>query len=357
MSGWQDISSTKDRSIASALQKLLRTLLWAIPGGILFNLVLTVYLSEQAPYEKLMQFPVVMLWCLSALSCLPWFMHALRIKNWSHFFSRPLALAECLRISAATHLGSAATPAIVGGSYLKLALLLENGFSAGLSSSIILLATLEDALVLLPILIVALISPGVRDIIPLPQPTALLARPGVWMVIIGMIAAVLIYIASNRSENPASHWFRIRQKAAAIRREWSDVSALISRFGKGRLLVNVLLNAVQWLARYLVLYFILIGLGISVPLDRLCVLQWSAFTAMLLVPTPGAAIGAEAAFMLLFKNHIPSSLLALTAAGWRWFTFYLPLALAVITFLVLHSRRPRAQLQARPSLNLKSGSS
>jgi len=341
----------------SALQKLLRTLLWAIPAGVLFNLVTIAYLNKQASFERLMEFPVVLLWCLSGLSCLPWFMHALRIKNWSHFFNRPLALAECLRISAATHLGSAATPAIVGGSYLKLALLLENGFSAGLASSVILLATLEDALVLLPILIFALISPDVRASIPLPPPDALFAKHGVWMVIIGMLAAVLFYIASRRSANRTSRWFRVRQKAADIRREWSDVSILISRYGKARLLVNVLLNAMQWLARYLVLHFILVGLRISIPLDRLFVLQWGAFTAMVLVPTPGAAIGAEAAFMLLFKNHIPSPLLALTAAGWRWFTYYLPLALAAITFLMLHARRLRAQLQAKPSLNLKSGSS
>ena len=302
MSGWPHISSTKDRSSKPALQKLFRTLLWAIPVGALFNLAMTVYLGEQAPYERLVEFPLVLLWCLSGLSFMPWFMHALRIKNWSHFFSHPLALAEWLRISAVTHLGSAATPAVVGGSYLKLALLLENGFSAGLASSITLLATLEDALVLTPALIFVLLSSDVRAAIHFPQPGHLFAKLGVWLGIIAILAVILISFMSRPSATRTSRWNRFRRKSAEICREWSYVYTSISRCGKKWLLVNVLINAVQWLARYLVLYFILTGLRIPIPLDRLFILQWSAFTAMMLVPTPGAAIGAEAAFMLLFKK-------------------------------------------------------
>ena len=101
----------------------------------------------------------------------------------------------------------------------------------------------------------------------------------------------------------------------------------------------MLLTTIQWSARYSVATAVIAFLGAPVRPLLYWVLQWATFTLMNAVPTPGAAGGAEAAFLVLYSPFIPPGTLGLATAGWRALViFYLPLSAAAVVFLLLGLR-------------------
>ena len=80
-------------------------------------------------------------------------------------------------------------------------------------------------------------------------------------------------------------------------------------------------------------------LGAPVQPVLFWLLQWVVFTVASFIPTPGAAGGAEAAFFLVYSPFVPSEVLGLATAGWRFLTFYLLLGLASILYLLIGERR------------------
>jgi uncharacterized membrane protein YbhN (UPF0104 family) len=85
----------------------------------------------------------------------------------------------------------------------------------------------------------------------------------------------------------------------------------------------------QWLTRFSILLAVLLALGLPDDLLSFFLLQWMVFVAMALVPTPGAAGGAEAAFLLVFGKIIPSAAVGPALAGWRFLTYYFMLLAGV----------------------------
>ena len=63
------------------------------------------------------------------------------------------------------------------------------------------------------------------------------------------------------------------------------------------------------------------------------ILGWFVYFAILFIPTPGAVLGAEAAFYLIFASLLSTDLIGLVTFGWRFLTFYLQLTLGIILFL------------------------
>ena len=119
---------------------------------------------------------------------------------------------------------------------------------------------------------------------------------------------------------------------------WSDareVFKLIRYNGKAWFCLSILLTGSQWLARYSIVSAIVAFLGLPAQPVLFWVLQWVVFTLSALIPTPGGAGGAEAAFFVLYSPFIPSSAMGLVTAGWRFFSFYLLLGLAAILYMIL----------------------
>jgi uncharacterized membrane protein YbhN (UPF0104 family) len=68
------------------------------------------------------------------------------------------------------------------------------------------------------------------------------------------------------------------------------------------------------------------------------VLQWVVFTIMSFIPTPGATGGAELGFTAVYAALLPAGTIGIATAGWRMFTFYVPVMLAALIFPLLASR-------------------
>ncbi len=70
-------------------------------------------------------------------------------------------------------------------------------------------------------------------------------------------------------------------------------------------------------------------------------LRWLVFFILTCLPTPGA----EAAFYMIFMNVILEQSMAISLMGWRYLTFYLPVALAAMLFLFTIKSRTKQSTQ------------
>lgn len=269
-------------------------------------------------------------WLLLAvlLGFVPWSMDTLRLRIWSGVLGTPLPLRSALRVVIGGDLGAAATPTAVGGIPVKVALLREEGISVSTGASLCGLKALEDGVFFLLAIPVGLALTAGSS---LPQFASLAGRvPVPGLVLAGAGVAVVV-----------------GGLAWSVRRSrWVDVvranAALVARAGMRRFAPSFLCTALQWSARYSAITALVAGLGAPVEPVRFWLLQWVVFTAMTLVPTPGAAGGAEAAFALAYGRILPAELMTWLVLGWRAVTFYLLLAVGAGVFALLEMQRLRA---------------
>ena len=87
------------------------------------------------------------------------------------------------------------------------------------------------------------------------------------------------------------------------------------------------------MSRYVIIYTLLLSLGVDVSFFETLLLGWFVYFVILFIPTPGATLGAEAAFYLIFASLLSNDLIGVITFGWRFLTFYLQLTLGIIIFL------------------------
>lgn len=99
------------------------------------------------------------------------------------------------------------------------------------------------------------------------------------------------------------------------------------RHEKNALAISFAVSLIQ-----LTLFFMIpitIGLGFQLSFSSLLyVIGASAFVAMVtaFIPLPGAAVGAEGSFFIVFRIFFPANLIVTTLLLWRIITYYLPVA-------------------------------
>ena len=142
------------------LARVIKTLIPIILVGIIGNLVFTIYTSDQNLLATILQFQPGLFLVAVALAILPWFGHALRTVIWSRFLKSPVSFKNSLRICLAHELGGAITPTVVGGTPIKLGLLMANKVPAGSAGMIVVLQVLEDLVFVLSSLPLAIYFAG-----------------------------------------------------------------------------------------------------------------------------------------------------------------------------------------------------
>lgn len=267
------------------------------------------------------------------LVLVPWATSTLRLWNWCRFLRTDIGLRSAFHAHLAGEVGAAVSPTAVGGAPFRIAALSERGLRLSRSTSISLLIAIEDLIFTAIALPVALVATGSRRL-PLPES----AGSGVpWndaapAAVVGI--AVLAYFVQKRRGHGGL--------GVRMRLFWLDIRIVMRRVGHrgiGILAGNVLLSGLHWSARYSVIAALVAGLGIETDALRLIVLQWLCLTMMTLIPTPGAAGGAEATFLLLYGPLIPGDALAVTMAVWRFLTYYFLIGLALLLTLRDFDRR------------------
>ncbi len=261
------------------------------------------------------------------LGFVPWIMDTVRLQLWAGVMDHTLPLRSALRVVVGSELGAAATPTAVGGIPAKVALLREEGVPASAGASLCALKTFEDGAFFLAAIPMAL-ALSANSV--LPQLRALGARvPVPELLLVGIAGTAVV---------GGVVWSGRRSRLAG---EMIANAALVARAGTRRFALSFLCTAVQWVARYSAVTALVAGLGAPVEPVQFFLLQWVVFTAMTLVPTPGAAGGAEAAFALAYGGILPSELMTWMVLGWRAVTFYMLIGAGAAVFALLELSRVR----------------
>lgn len=350
MSGEKEAAGEAGASIEavpkSRLDRIFRWAILFVPFGVLGNLALSWYATDHSVLRSLDELPRGYLALAVALGLVPWFTNALRIWIWARFISRRLTFRDAFRITIGAELASSVFPTSSGGEVFRWGMMLQKGITPGQAASIVTLGYLEDLIFFATALPAAVVIsrawelPVLRDVAGELRANALVTVAVAVAVIVAIHLLLRLLLAGRLGRKPRV-W--ARRRAARIRkrlrrtvRDFGGVLRLVRERGKLLFVLTLAITAVQWICRYSVVTALAAFLGAEVDPVLFFLLQWVIFTALVFVPTPGASGGAEAAFLLVYSALLPTRIIGIATAGWRFLTFYLQLALGAVIFALLN---------------------
>jgi len=326
---------------------IFRTSLILIPLGVIGNVVFTFLATDREILASLGAFPRRYLLLAIALALVPWVTNTLRLRIWTDFIGHRLRLREAFTVTLGTNLGAGISPTAVGGGVVKWGMLIQRGLSPGAAASLTTLTSVEDALFFMVAIPVAIYLTGAWDLPILRRiGTEVGANlPLILAIALGLALAIWLALAwinrRGRKQTRRGLWARMRHRIRSAWRDGVGVYELIIRRGKARFALSMTLVSAQWISRYSVITALVAFLGIPVDPVLFWLFQWVVFSLMVLIPTPGATVGAEATFALVYSALLPTQVIGVATAGWRFLTFYLQLTLAAIIFWILQWRLKR----------------
>jgi len=274
------------------------------------------------------------------LGVVPWGFTAARVWMWARFFGTPITARNALRVGIGTELGSSISPKAIGGAPVKVGLLVDSGVRTGTAASMLMLDNLVDIVFfagVAPAIAFATARwtlPEVQEVLGRLLDKALATTP--WIVGTIVVIATLLLIRRLRpGREPAGNAGTVRRALSGVRDEFLSAYQLVGKRGKSRFVIAVVLTTGLWGARCSVATAVLYGLGSEVDPVLFFLLQWVVFMMMVFVPTPGAALGAEASFGAVIDGFVVEGVLGILTAGWRFFSFYLPLLLGLAVMPLL----------------------
>jgi uncharacterized protein (TIRG00374 family) len=281
---------------------------------------------------------------LAGMLILPWLADTLRVQIWLRFLDKRERFTEVFRMTLATEMASALSPAAIGGSGAKLGWLISRGIAPGVASSIMALNALEDAVFFILALPLALLfssaaseSVTLNKLVDLMPRRDLISDHSAVFFLIGLLALcaaghltwkLLPWSFKSRIENWKGKF--THQLVLA-----KQTFRLMIAQGRWRFIATVGLSGLHWGCRFSMLTVLLVGLHQYVDPFNFFASQWLVFMLMKLVPSPGGAGSAELAFLFFYRSLLPENLLGLLVGVWRVLTFTLPVGLATLLFLAL----------------------
>ncbi len=282
----------------------------------------------------------------AVLGIAPWFFSSGRIWMWARFLDCPISFRDALRTTTATELTSSISPKAIGGAPAKVAVMIDSGVRPGRAASILLLDNLAD------VVFFAAIAPAIafftaRWKVPEVQEVLLrvldkLGTVAPWLLGAIALLVVVALVWRRRAPTRTDGGSKLRQALTQVRTDFLSAYALVARRGKLHSLAALGFTTGLWLTRASVATAVIYGLGQQADPILFFLLQWVVFAMMVFVPTPGAALGAEASFAAIFDGFVVEGLLGVLTAGWRFFSFYLPLLFGLVLMPLLSHKRDEA---------------
>ncbi len=320
------------------VRAILRRFIWVLPVTAAVSVGFTLVTTDGEQLLQLRNFALPFLAAAALLRLVPWVTKTLRLTNWLRFRGHPMSLGEAFRLTVTSELGSLISPTVVGGEPIKAGMLYARGISLGESTSLTTVEAVENITLYAigaPILLFFVSRRVFRRLgaeLSSQAEGGAAALSGVWLylliaVVLGAVATGLI-IAKRRGLLT-----RLVVKLRLFGRDFLRLYREMIRAGKLRFAGNLVLAAVHWAARYSVVTALAFSLGYQVDPLTVILLQWILFAVMMVVPTPGASGGAEAAFLILFSGILPAEAIGTILIGWRFVDYYLVsiIALAVVS--------------------------
>ncbi len=250
-----------------------------------------------------------------------------------HVSSGQLSFATSLRGQLSWDFFSNITPsAIGGGPFAAIYLAKDSRLSVGDTSAFLLLAMLLDqfwtALSVLIVLVGAAYGLSFPDEVGDAGLITLLCYFG-GMLTWTVIFAYAMLVKPQWLERSIAWLFTLRGLRRFESRAQREVKQLRERaklfrtHGFGFYLVGFLLTAASWIARYLMLVFMVWSIYPLLDKDLFFLRSMGMTLGSLVMPTPGAAGGVEGFYVLFLGPLIPAAMIAPTLLAWRVFGYYI----------------------------------
>lgn len=282
---------------------------------------------------------------LFALILASWLARAIKLHLLLHQIGVRPAFARTLNISLATDFAFVTTPAGVGGYVASVYYLRSAGGASGSGATTI--TAVDQGLDLVffglavPVAGLALVWSGQSH---------LLISFAFGATALSVLLVAAAWFARGRvagwvfGENMlVARWPRLREKQHALHGFWVKVGAhaALLRAGDPMFLFSVIgLTALQWLARYGVLWLALRLLGHDVAFALAFLLQVLVLHAALWTGVPAGGGGAEIGLSAMLAMWVPPASLATALLLWRALTLYTGLAAGAIAIALLaHGKR------------------
>jgi len=337
-----EVANDTSPRFAAGADKLLRRLFFLIPIGIIGNILFYLMTADRQMLASVLHFSPAYLALAVLMSIIPWFTCSLRLIMWSKFLKNSIDFPAAFKIAIGAELGAAVSPPLIGGSAVKIGMLMRQGFTGGAALSLSVLENIEDTIFFLVMVPLALTITSSWDLL---QGKALLAGLGTpipWtpLVGIGICVGVIFLLMRLRPVHTIPWLSKVKDTIRTVYSNFIATYHSIVRDGKSILVVTMVLTSLQWICRYSIISLLLASMGIPVRPVLFMVLQVFVFALTALVPTPGAAGGAEVMFSLMYRSFLPAGTIGLVTAGWRFLTFYFLLLLAAVLALLfgMHAR-------------------
>ncbi len=353
-----EIISNENSDLASAacpgkrFDSLFTKLLFVIPIGVIGNLIFSYAFADHTVMYSVARLSPVYLAIALFLGIVPWFTGSLRMFIWSSFLGKDVRYRDIVNIAINAELGAAVSPPLVGGGPVKIGMLMQRGFSGAMALSLTTLESFEDALFFLLMVPIALTVSSAWDLPIIRKSFSVYEHRSFW-IFLGA-ACILVFagaiLARSRSKEIMERFPLMRTIARHIKFfscQFIGIGREIMQKGKIVLALTMTLTMIQWACRYSIISLLLLGLGIPPRPLLFMALQVIVFALLTFIPTPGGAGGAEALFYAIYRSFLPTDMIGVVTAGWRFITFYFLLFMA--SGIVLFSRLKAAVPLSAPS--------
>ncbi|VGO11696.1 hypothetical protein PDESU_00242 [Pontiella desulfatans] len=273
-------------------------------------------------------------WMLVPLLALPvlvsWTCNGLRFWLMCRCIGNPLSLRRAWSIAVSSEFGVMASPGGVGGTAVRLGFLKRSGISFVHGGSLLAADVFLDLLFFVSITPFALYA--LLQYLSFDKTSLARTWNPLWLLL--LLIPIAVYALRKRmfqsvKKNEQMQKHRVagrirlaRQKALHGFRQGKTATALIFRNHRGVLLINFMLSALQFTARYSILPFAIWLLGIPVNPLPLIMMQGTLFMISMLVVAPGGGGSVELLAALALPQLMPTHLVGVAILLWRIFTYH-----------------------------------
>ncbi|HXY55508.1 MAG TPA: lysylphosphatidylglycerol synthase transmembrane domain-containing protein, partial [Nitrospirota bacterium] len=299
-------STIPSTGIPEWMDQLFQKLFFLIPIGIIVNIFFYLATTDRQALASVLHFSPLYFALAMLLSIVPWFTGSLRLLIWSRFLGNRITFPSVFKIAIGAELGAAVSPTLIGGSAVKLGMLMRHGFTGGAALSLSALENMEDIIFFLVMVPLSLTITSSWDLPQIMIVLEKLRNPTLWALLGGIVFCLCVILwLVKRKAGESRQWLPglavLKAKVRSVYNNFIGTYSLIAREGKFVFAMTMTLTSFQWICRYSIISLLLASMGIPVRPILFMVLQVFVFALMTLVPTPGATGGAEMMFSLMYR--------------------------------------------------------
>lgn len=274
-----------------------------------------------------------------------WFIDALRLCFTTRAWGKPIFYRNSLTGVLSCYFMSSITPSATGGSPAEMLILNRSGMTWGEAGCLTTICGILYQVTLLILLLILVLVFGVHFAL-----RGILLHLLYFFLIFYSTLIFLLFFFLNRLDlvYRLVHWGMRFANRHFPKLKFSEENVLnwvndfFTDFKNGfrilfinkpqYLLLNIVGYSLYFICFFLVAFFVLLSLGVYVPLKQVLANQIPLYLVFGFLPTPGASGGVELSMSSVFLSSTGPEKISLFILFWRFITFFVTMIVGAITF-------------------------